>query len=189
MIKYYCGVVFIIRVTTPGEEWDPESVRAFLFRMIKREFGFDYIPEYHGDIVNLEEYYLEPERNTFLLACIGDRLVGTLGLRAYDREFRGLNYDPERTASLWRVFVHEDWRRMGVASYLVGIAESFAAEKGYTGIYLHTHKNVDGALDFWLSRGYRIVMDTDNELGTVHMEKSLNRNSMGNLDSVEPVLP
>lgn len=41
---------------------------------------------------------------------------------------------------------------------------------------------LEGALEFWLSKGYSIVIDTDNELGTVHMEKSLNRSSMGNQD-------
>ncbi|MGB4612398.1 MAG: GNAT family N-acetyltransferase, partial [Methanothermobacter thermautotrophicus] len=100
-----------------------------------------------------------------------------LGLRAYDREFEGLNYDPETTASLWRVFVDEDHRRMGVASRLVEIAEKEAASLGYQRIYLHTHKYVGGALEFWLSRGYRVTVDTGNELGTVHMEKTLSCNS------------
>lgn len=170
-------VMEIITVAEPMSESELESIRNFLFRIIMREFGFGYIPEYHRDIIKLEEYYLKPPRNTFLFASQGGRVIGTLGLRAYDREFEGLNYDPETTASLWRVFVHEDHRRMGVASRLVEIAEKEAASLGYQRIYLHTHKYVSGALEFWLSRGYRVTVDTGNELGTVHMEKPLSCNS------------
>lgn len=181
--------MFIIQVTEPTTSRDVECIKLFLFRLIKREFGFDFIPEYHYDIVNLEKHYLKPERNTFLCASLGGKLVGTLGLRAYDREFSGLSYDSGKTAGLWRVFVREDCRRMGIASDLVKIAENYALKMGYTKIYLHTHKNVEGALDFWISNGYRITMDTNNRLGTVHMEKCLCEKLMRvKMDSKEHVL-
>lgn len=86
----------------------------------------------------------------------------------------GLNYDPETTAGLWRVFVHEDYRRRGVASLLVGIAEAHAARMGYQMMYLHNHKHLRCALEFWISMGYRVGLDTRNEVSTVHMEKPLN---------------
>nr|WP_255772528.1 GNAT family N-acetyltransferase [Methanothermobacter sp. K4] len=141
--------------------------------MIRREFGYGYIPEYHRDIMEFREHYLNPPGNTFISASLGGKVIGTLGLRAYDREFEDLNYDPETTAGLWRVFVHEDYRRRGVASLLVGIAEAHAARMGYQMMYLHTHKHLRGALEFWLSMGYRVVLDTGNELSTVHMEKTI----------------
>ena len=42
----------------------------------------------------------------------------------------------------------------------------------YDRLYLHTHKDINGALDFWLSQDYDIILDTNNELKTIHMEKN-----------------
>ena len=152
------------------------NVQNFLFNMIMEEYGYGYIPEYHGDIIDMEKYYLEPGKNNFFMAqhnTTGE-LMGTIGIRAYDKKFQLKNvYTPETTAGIWRVFVDRTWRRNGVASALVRIGENFCREKGYEKIYLHTHKSVTGALDFWLSNGYQIVEDTGNELKTVHMDKKL----------------
>lgn len=163
----------------PMETRDIElfGLKNFLFKIINEEFGYRYVPEYHTDIINLEDYYIKPDKNIFLLAFLKntDVLIGTLGIRAYDKDygiFKGI-YDAESTASIWRVFIDKKWRRNGIGSKLVSIAEEFCKNKGYKNIYLHTQKMVDGSLDFWLSKGYRITKDMKNELGTVHMEKIL----------------
>ena len=67
--------------------------------------------------------------------------------------------------------MEKSWRRKKVASNLVQTAENFCREKDYKQIYLHTHRTVRGALNFWTSNGYQITNDTDNNLKTVHMEK------------------
>ena len=68
------------------------NVKNFLFNMIKEEYGYGFIPEYHQDIKNMESYYLDPERNTFFLAIHQKtgRIMGTIGIRAYDRDFTPL---------------------------------------------------------------------------------------------------
>lgn len=152
-------------------------VQEFLFKMIKLDFGYEFISEYHQDIKYLSEYYLHPIRNNFFIAIEEDtdKIMGTLGVRAYDKdfpEFKGI-YNSLDTASLWRVFVDHKWRRNGVASTLVQWGEYFAKKMGYRKVYLHTHKNIPGSLDFWLFQGYKIVNDTQNEFKTVHMEKDL----------------
>jgi GNAT superfamily N-acetyltransferase len=159
------------------EHVHPYNVKKFIFNMIQDEFGYGYVPEYHQDIIDLEEFYIEPERNNFFLAIHHDtrKIMGTMGIRAYDKDFPQFKgrYHPETTASIWRVFVDRPWRRNGVASTLVRMAEQFCQEKGYQNIYLHTQKNVPGSLNFWLSNGYQVVEDTGNYLKTVHMEKNL----------------
>ena len=45
-----------------------ENVQKFLFKMIKKEFGYDYVPEWHQDIVNMDEYYINPKRNAFFVS-------------------------------------------------------------------------------------------------------------------------
>ena len=153
------------------------DVQKFLLSMIKEEYGYGFTPTYHHDIVNMEKYYLEPKNNKFFLAIHHNthKLIGTIGISAYDKDFpilKGL-YNPETTASISRVFVDKPYRRNGIASSLVECGEKFCKENGYEKIYLHTHKTVNGALNFWLSNNYRIVEDTDNNFKTVHMDKNL----------------
>ena len=157
-----------------------KNLQKFLFDQIEREFGYGYVPAYHKDIMNLNEYYIEPKKNIFLIAIDekSDEIIATIGLRAYDKcfdEFKGI-YSSVSTASIWRLFVDERYRRCGVASKLFEIIERFAYENQFNEIYLHTHKTLNGAIDFWKKMGFIITIDTHNELQTVHMEKSIGNN-------------
>lgn len=71
------------------------------------------------------------------------------------------------------MFVDKRCRRCGLASRMFVIAENFAKESNYTEIYLHTHKTLDGALDFWVKMGFIVTFDENNELETVHMDKNI----------------
>ena len=153
-----------------------KEVQEFLFKMIKQEFGYDYVPEWHQDIVKLDEYYINSQRNNFYVAYLETgEIIATIGIRAYDKdfpEFRHL-YSNETTSSIWRLFVDERCRRCGLASKMFYIAENFANQVDYNDIYLHTHKNLDGALEFWTKMGFVVVLDANDELETVHMDKQI----------------
>lgn len=152
------------------------DVQKFLFKMIKNEFGYDYVPKWHQDIVNMEEYYIRPKKNNFFVAYYETgEIIATIGIRSYDKdfpEFRNL-YSRKTTSSIWRLFVDRRCRRCGLASKMFHIAENFAKEVGYDDIYLHTHKNLDGALKFWTKMGFIIALDANDELQTVHMDKKI----------------
>ena len=151
-----------------------KDVQEFLFKMIKLEFGYDYVPKWHQDIMNLEKYYVTPKKNNFYVAYLENgEIIATIGIRAYDKdfpEFRHL-YSKETTSSIWRLFVDRRCRRCGLASKLFTIAENFANEVGYDDIYLHTHKTLDGAIEFWSKMGFVVALDANDELETVHMDK------------------
>ena len=153
-----------------------EDVQTFLFKMIKKEFGYDYVPEWHQDIVRLDEYYINPERNNFFVAYLETgEIIATIGIRASDKdfpEFRHL-YSMDTTSSIWRLFVDERCRRCGLASKMFYIAENFANDAEYDNIYLHTHKNLPGALEFWTKMGFVVSLDSNDELLTVHMDKQI----------------
>ena len=152
------------------------DVQKFLFKMIKLEFGYDYVPEWHRDVMKLEEYYVGPERNNFFVAYLDTgEIVATIGIRAYDKDFPEFKdlYSKETTSSIWRLFVDRRCRRCGLASKMFAIAENFAKEVSYNEIYLHTHRTLDGALEFWTKMGFIIVIDSDDELETVHMDKKI----------------
>ena len=108
-----------------------KNVQKFLFSMIKEEFGYDYVPEWHQDIVKMEDYYTNPKRNNFFIAYTETgEIIATIGIRSYDKdfpEFRHL-YSKDTTASIWRLFVDEKYRRCGLASRMFAIAETFANE-------------------------------------------------------------
>lgn len=152
------------------------AVQKFLFKQIKNEFGYDYVPEWHQDIVKMDEYYINPQRNNFFIAYDEyDEIIATIGVRSYDKdfkEFKGI-YSNEKTSSIWRLFVDRRYRRCGLASKMFSIAENFSFKSDYDNIYLHTHKTLPGALEFWTKMGFIVSLDSNDELETVHMDKKI----------------
>ena len=152
------------------------DVQEFLFKQIKQEFGYGYVPLWHKDIMNMDEYYINPTKNNFFIALNeNNEIIATIGVRGYDKnfdEFKG-TYFLDKTASIWRLFVDKKYRRCGLASKMFSIAEDFANNKHYNEIYLHTHKTLNGAIEFWTKMGFIITLDEGNELETVHMEKQI----------------
>ena len=172
-------MVFLMNVTIKtldGNSQQIEDVQKFLFKMIKKEFGYDYVPQWHQDIVKMDEYYINPERNNFFVAYTETgEIISTIGIRGYDKdfpEFRHL-YSKEDTSSIWRLFVDERCRRCGLASKMFSIAENFANDVNYDKIYLHTHKTLPGAIEYWTKMGFVVILDSNDELETVHMDKKI----------------
>ena len=56
---------------------------------------------------------------------------------------------------------------------MFSIAENFANDVNYNDIYLHTHKTLNGALEFWKKMGFVVVLDSNDGLETVHMDKEI----------------
>ncbi len=154
-----------------------KNVQEFLFYQIEKEFGYGYVPEWHQDIIDLENYYINPERNNFFVAFNSktNEIIATIGIRAYDKDFTEFKniYSSKSTSSIWRLFVDEKYRRCGLASKMFSVAETFANQQDYDFIYLHTHRTLNGALEFWTKMGFVITMDAGDELETVHMDKKI----------------
>lgn len=153
-----------------------EKVQMFLFEHIKKEFGYGYMPKFHYDIMDLKNTYLLNEKNNFFVATDSNgEIIGCIGIRGYDKdfeEFKGV-YFKDTTASIWRLMVDLKYRRMGIGSKLVKYVERFSKSKNYSNIYLHTQRNLPGALQFWQSQNYSITHDSHNEFTTVHMIKNI----------------
>ena len=151
------------------------NAQDFLFDQIKKEYGIGPTPKFHYDIEGLKDYYILPERNNFFIACDGDKIVATAAVRAYDKDYEFFKdiYSKDDTASIWRLMVDEDYRRMGLARRLVGLMEDFAINQGYDKMYLHTHRYLEAALPFWKSLGYKVTVEEDDYDETSHMIKNL----------------
>ncbi|MBE6505028.1 MAG: GNAT family N-acetyltransferase [Methanobrevibacter millerae] len=152
-------------------------VQDFLYDQIKKEYGIGPTPKFHYDIESMGDYYIIPERNTFFVACDGDKIVASIGLRGYDLDYDFFKdeYTKDDTASIWRLMVDENYRRHGLARNLVAKIEDFASSKSYDKIYLHTHRYLEAGLPFWKSLGYKITVEEDDYDETTHMIKYLNK--------------
>ena len=48
----------------------------------KNEFGYDYVPEWHQDIVDIQNFYINNERNNIFVAFNeSDEIISTIGIR------------------------------------------------------------------------------------------------------------
>ena len=56
---------------------------------------------------------------------------------------------------------------------MFSVAETFADNCGYENIYLHTHKTLPGAIEYWTKMGFVVMLDSNDELETVHMDKKI----------------
>ena len=55
-------------------------VKDFIFDQIKKEYDGDINPQYHYDILEIEEYYFTPQRNNLFVAMEGDEIIGTIAV-------------------------------------------------------------------------------------------------------------
>ena len=56
---------------------------------------------------------------------------------------------------------------------MFAVAENFANQSGFNDIYLHTHKTLNGAIEFWTKMGFVVILDSNDDLKTVHMDKKI----------------
>lgn len=76
----------------------PTTISIFLFSQIKKEFRYGYVPEFHKDIKNLNEYYISPQRNNFYVARNeNDEIIATIGICAYDKISKNLKENIQNT--------------------------------------------------------------------------------------------
>ena len=174
---FYDGVNMNVKIKAlDNNPKEIKKVQDFLFKMIEDEFGYGYVAEWHQDIIKMDEYYINPKRNSFFVAYYETgEILATIGIRAYDKDFSEFNrlYSKDATSSIWRLFVDRRCRRCGLASKMFNIAENFANQQNYENIYLHTHKTLEGALEFWTKMGFIVRLDSNDELETVHMDKRI----------------
>lgn len=170
---------YVVRHATPD---DLTGARSVMLDTFYRVFDYGYVPDWHTDVVALEQTYLDDPRHALFVAALGTEITATACVNS-----RGLRHPPHpewladrypagSTAQLMRVYVRPEHRRHGLARALVGMACDFAATvPGYHGIYLHTDVKVPGAEPFWRSLATEVFdARTTGEHGsgfqTVHFE-------------------
>ncbi|MGH1516517.1 GNAT family N-acetyltransferase [Chryseobacterium sp. JK1] len=124
------------------------------------------------DLVNFEQNYLQSLTGAFLQARTkGGKLIGAIGMMPYDYRFPHLDIDENTTVEVARLFVNPEYRRTGIATRLFQELANIAEQKNIKRLYLHTHPFLQGAYDYWLKQGFRLLKSCyEGTYPTLHME-------------------
>ena len=102
--------------------------------------------------------YLQRNPNTCFAVIVDDRIVGVI-LSGHDGR-RGI---------IHHLCVHPDFRRMGIASRLVAMAEEALRKEGIQKVFGLVFKDNDAANMFWETQGYTVRTNLN------YRNKSMNR--------------
>lgn len=170
--------------------FDSKLARQFCLNMIKETYGFEYRKDWHSDLDSLLDkngMYSIYNNGDFVVILDGDKIVASGGLRDIKtkpelyKQFSS-RYKNKKIGSIWRVYVHPDYRKKGLATRIVNYLENKAIELGYELLYLHTSKVYPIAINFWNSLNYKTFLEEDTQDLVVHMEKEISHN-LNNLNS------
>lgn len=167
-----------VRHALPG---DVTGTRSVMLDTLYREFDYGYVPEWHGDVVDIQGTYLDDPRHALVVAVRDGDVVGTCAVHSRGPahpphpKWLAERYPSGRTAQLLRVYVRADHRRHGLARAMVREACAFVAgAPGYESVYLHTNVDIPGAEGFWRSLATEVwdarTTGEHGGFGTVHFE-------------------
>lgn len=153
------------------------ALQALIMGAVYEDFGFSYRPDWHYDVDHLGEVY--QGRNVMLAARMNGEIIGSAGLRMGAPVTIAGHYDKGdmRVAQIVRLVVRPEWRRQGIARYLIESLIPYAINDPATHhLYFHTSDTSASAIPFWESMGARMIRDDrPNEpvTRTVHFEFDL----------------
>lgn len=124
------------------------------------------------DLVNFEQNYLHTPTGAFLQARTNaGKLIGAIGMMPFDYRFPHLDIDEKTTVEVARLFVNPEYRRAGIATRLFQELLKTAQQKNIKRLYLHTHPFLQGAYDYWLKQGFKLLKSCyEGTYPTLHME-------------------
>ena len=128
------------------------------------------------DLVNMENVYMNPQDAVFYTAReVDGTLAATIAVRRYDGRIKVLptHFGGSAMAEILKCYVDKTKRRMGIGSLLTDEILQFCRSVGYQKVYLHTHKFLPDAVQFWQSQGFEEILDEKDILETVHMVKNI----------------
>lgn len=98
-----------------------------------------------ADIENVQEAYVEPSRNGFWVAEVGQRVVGMVGVAE----------DEPNQAEIRRLRVEKPYQGKGVGIQLMEKALSFCRHHGYLKVILDTRLEKSGAIELFERFGFQ----------------------------------
>ncbi len=122
----------MIRAAQPE---DAAPILRLISGILTSEFPKEELHYATGDLKELQVSY-PPPRSIFLVAQEGDKIVGTIGVKA----------DSARKAILRRLFVDPAFRRRGIGHQLLEGALQFCRQLGYREAVIRTSARMERAI-------------------------------------------
>jgi len=160
-----------ISISRVGEN-DIDAVLPYVIEFRKQLFPMLDANKIPKDLLAFSTVYLDSEAGAFLQAKDRQgKLIGVIGMLAYDYRFPYLNIDKRKTVEVARLFVEPAYRRSGLGTALFLHLTQVAKEKGIERLYLHTHPFLTCAYEFWSKQGFQLKDFRDeSNFPTIHME-------------------
>lgn len=163
-----------IPTVAPVQEHQIHDAIDFAMRVRREVFPMMDHTRLPVDFQQFREHYLDSDGAIFLVAKMGDAgIVGSIGILPYDGRIEAVEgrYPDQTAAEIVKCYVDPAYRRYGIGSMLVQELENVVKDMHYTTLYLHTHRFLPGAVDFWKRQGYTVITEQDDDWQTVHMDK------------------
>lgn len=121
--------------------------------------GFD-----PGDTLVDDAPAMAPPTGVFLVARVGETVAACGGVQRHDK----------RTGEIKRMWVHPDWRGVGLGRRMLSRLEAATAELGYPRVVLDTNETLGEAITMYERAGYRSIgRYNDNPYAHHWFEKKL----------------
>ena len=145
---------------------------AYLQRCRRQMFAALATNTLAEDLCNFQQVYIDDPLGGFFILKDQQQIIASIGFRAYDRRFSHFHLSGQRVVELLRLYVEPNYRRQGLASYLLQQLKAETQARGIDCLYLHTHPFLPGALEFWQQHGFSLIcQDHDDAVWqTIHMQ-------------------
>lgn len=126
------------------------------------------------DLAHFQQTFIDDDLGCFIKLEYRSQLIGVVGFKRYDHRFKNFNLTAEPAVEIVKLFIHQDFRQLGLASILIHQLKTVALHKRIKILYLHTHPFLQGAEAFWLKQGFTpIIREIDAIWNTLHMRFDL----------------
>ncbi|WP_433744423.1 GNAT family N-acetyltransferase [Paenibacillus amylolyticus] len=163
-----------IPTVTPVQSHQIDDAIDFAMRVRREVFPMMDHTKLPEDFEQFREHYLDSDGSIFLVAMIRDTgIVGSIGILPYDGRIEAVDgrYAAQSAAEIVKCYVDPAYRRYGIGSMLVKELENVVKDMHYRTLYLHTHRFLPGAVDFWKRQGFTVITEQEDDWQTVHMDK------------------
>lgn len=163
-----------IPTVTPVQAHQIHDAIDFAMRVRREVFPMLDHTRLPMDFEQFREHYMDSDDSVFLVALMGDAgIVGTIGILPYDGRIEAVEgrYEAQSAAEIVKCYVDPAYRRYGIGSMMLKELENVVKDMHYTTLYLHTHRFLPGAVDFWKRQGFMVIAEQEDDWQTVHMDK------------------
>ncbi|OUY07660.1 hypothetical protein CAP51_07920 [Acinetobacter populi] len=165
---------FHLHRLTPADCHEFDQIVDFIMRSRKQLFPMLDHQQLPDDLAHFQQTFIDDDLGCLIKLENGSQLIGVVGFKRYDHRFSNFNLSSTPVVEIVKLFIHEDFRQLGLASVLIDHLKTIATQRKIKTLYLHTHPFLNGAEIFWLKQGFhKILQEDDGIWNTIHMTADL----------------